>query len=47
MEMLADWVGGHHQGFPRSLLPGFLSNREPQPLLVLHEQEVRGWKMVK
>jgi hypothetical protein len=24
-------VGGHYQSFLCSLLPGFLSNREPQP----------------
>jgi hypothetical protein len=32
MQMRASHVGGPHQGFPCSLLPGFLSNREPQPV---------------
>ena len=31
------YAGGPHQGFPCSLLPGFLSNREPQTSLVLIE----------
>ena len=40
MQMRAGHAGGPHQGFPCLLLPGFLSNREPQPSIVFRTGDV-------